>query len=200
VLNTLLKKLENRVSSDVVFNQYQDKLILNNLIIFLEALLIFNNGALLVGEAPGYRGCKLTGIPFTSGIIIKKSQHQIFKAIGSQIKLKQLVSENTASIFWEVMSNDAVMPILWNAFPYHPHKFNNQETNRKPTALEIGEGKLYLKEVYELFKPRRLFALGRVSQAVLMDTFPGKEVRYIRHPSHGGKKEFIQGMLEVYAD
>jgi len=40
----------------------------------------------------------------------------------------------------------------------------------------------------------KLCSLGRVGEAILDDLFPHEKVIYIRHPSHGGKKEFVRGM------
>jgi len=194
VLKELLQHLSKRKSSDIVFNQYQDKNILNNLKLYFEWLLQNRHNVLLIGEAPGYRGCRLTGIPFTSGAIIKSARHKIFKEIGVQIKLHKVVSENTAAILWEILDESKPIPVLWNAFPFHPFKSGLPESNRKPTSSEIKEGKRYLEIVYEIFKPVKLCSLGRVGEAILDDLFPHEKVIYIRHPSHGGKKEFVRGM------
>jgi len=70
MLNRLLNELSQRKSSESVFNQYQDKSILNNLKAYMKYLLQYKPDVLLIGEAPGYRGCRLTGIPFTSGDVI----------------------------------------------------------------------------------------------------------------------------------
>lgn len=200
MLNELLRQLSKRKSSDTVFNQYYDKNILNNLKLYFEWLLQNKHKVLLIGEAPGYRGCRLTGIPFTSGAVIKSARHEIFKTIGAQIKLHKVVSENTASILWEVFNEGKPIPVLWNAFPFHPFKKGLSESNRKPTSSEIEEGKRYLEIVYELFKPERLCSLGRVGEGLLNDLFPHEKIIYIRHPSHGGKKDFVRGMQTVIAD
>lgn len=67
-ISKFVNRLCERSSSEVVFNPYQD----DRLAINLEKYLQFmkseeGNKILLVGEAPGYAGCKMTGIPFTSG-------------------------------------------------------------------------------------------------------------------------------------
>lgn len=196
-LNNLLRELSQRNSSGVVFNQYQDKDILNNLNAYFKYILKHNNHILLIGEAPGYKGCRLTGIPFTSGDVIRNSSHKIFREIGETIVLYKIVSENTATILWEFLNINKIVPILWNAFPFHPHKKGQPETNRKPTALEIEEGKIYLKLVCDAFKPKVLCSLGRVGEIILKDLFPKEKIMYIRHPSHGGKRDFIKGMQKV---
>lgn len=197
MLNELLHHLSKRKSSDIVFNQYQDKNILNNLKLYFEWLIQNRHNVLLIGEAPGYRGCRLTGIPFTSGAVIKSARHKIFKEIGTQIELHKVTPENTASMLWEILDASSPIPILWNAFPFHPFKSGVSESNRKPTPSEIEEGKRYLEIVYELFRPQKLCSLGRVGEAILNDLFPNEKIIYIRHPSHGGKKDFVRGVRRV---
>ncbi|WRQ72922.1 MAG: uracil-DNA glycosylase [Methanosarcinales archaeon Met12] len=198
MLNNLLTSLSKRDSSDIIFNQYQDEDIRNNLRLYFDYLLQNKHDVLLIGEAPGYNGCRLTGIPFTSGAVIKKSEHKIFKKIGSEIVLHQVVSENTATILWDFLGSNRLVPILWNAFPFHPNKSRIPKSNRRPNVLEIEEGKKYLRIVYDLFKPKKLCSLGQVGEKVLKELFPNEKIIYIRHPSRGGKKDFIEGMLKLY--
>ena len=197
MLDSLLRSLSERPSSTVVFNQYLNTHALNNLKLFLHYLLEHRHDVLLIGEAPGYRGCRLTGIPFTSGSVIRASRHDIFKQIGDRIKLPQFDKEATASVFWEFFDTDRPVPILWNAFPFHPHLSGNPNSNRKPDRSEIEEGKRYLLLLHQIFQPRRLCSLGRVGQAILNELFPDSEIIYVRHPSRGGKKSFIGGMAQL---
>ncbi len=198
MLNRLLTQLSLRKSSETVFNQYQNNCILNNLKAYVAYLQKQNADILLIGEAPGYRGCRLTGIPFTSGEVIKTSKHTIFQEIGSEIMLPQIVAENTATILWQFLGISTSVPILWNAFPFHPHQSGKPESNRKPDVSEIKEGEAYLRIIYDLFKPSQLCSLGRVGESILREVFPKSTITYIRHPSHGGKKDFIKGMNKTY--
>ena len=197
MLKSLLCELSKRKSSYIVFNQYQEKNMLNNLEAYLKYLLRYRSDILLIGEAPGYRGCRLTGIPFTSGNVIKTSEHNIFREIGREIVLPQVVSEKTATILWGFLGINKAVPILWNAFPFHPHQSRKTEGNRRPNVSEIEEGTTYLKLICNLFKPKKLCSLGRVGESILKIVFPKEEIIYIRHPSHGGKKDFIEGMTEL---
>lgn len=198
MLDDLLESLSERESSEIVFNQYQDEEIRNNLKLYFNYLIQNKHDVLMIGEAPGHRGCRLTGIPFTSGVVIKNAKHKIFREIGSEIKLHQVFSENTATILWNFLGNDRPVPILWNAFPFHPHERGMLESNRKPDVQELKEGKKHLKIVYDIFKPKKLCSLGRVGEITLRELFPSEEIIYIRHPSRGGKKIFINGMLKIY--
>ena len=197
MFKNLLKSLARRNSTKISFNPYQNKMILNNLRVYFEYLQQYKPRMLLIGEAPGYNGCRLTGIPFTSGDIINKGLHMMFKEIGGQINLSQVRAESTATMVWDFLGKDTNVPIFWNAFPFHPHQKANPRSNRKPNKVEIQEGKSYLEEICELFKPKLLCSLGRVGETSLKNVFPNKNVIYIRHPSYGGKKNFMKGMRLV---
>ena len=60
-----------------VFNQYsylheENSIRRRNLLLYLRQMELLNPRILLVGEAPGYQGCRLTGVPFTSEYILLK--------------------------------------------------------------------------------------------------------------------------------
>ena len=197
MLTYLLTKLSKRKSSETVYNQYANKCVLKNLKLYLEYLIKSKPTVLLVGEAPGHLGCAITGIPFTSGEILMNSQHKFFVNNRKHFKLEKELHENTATVFWSFFEKQKSLPIIWNAFPFHPHKGDILSSNRTPNRDEIEEGKEYLEMLYEIFKPEKLIGIGRKGERALNILFPNRKVLYIRHPGRGGKNQFVKQITKV---
>jgi uracil-DNA glycosylase len=127
---------------------------------------------LLIGEAPGYRGARISGIPFTS-------ERQL-TGTGP--------AEATASIVHRVLADLglAELVLLWNVVPTHP---GTASSNRAPTRGEVAAGRVFADE---LAGGRRVIAVGRIAHAA----FGGE---HVRHPAHGGAAEFARGLRELVA-
>ena len=122
---------------------------------------------LLVGEAPGYRGARVSGLPFTSERQVSGSGP----------------AESTATVAHRVLAELGIAEqvLLWNVVPTHP---GTSRSNRRPTRAEIDAGLVF---VGGLARGRRVVPVGRVAHAVLGG-------RYVRHPAHGGAAEFARGL------
>ncbi|MCH8028922.1 MAG: hypothetical protein IH874_03190 [Candidatus Dadabacteria bacterium] len=194
MLKSLISSLAKRQSTDCVFNPYRQGFIRNNVRVYFDYLLRTRPEVMLVGEAPGWRGACLTGIPFTSGQVLNTSPHQMLRAINAEIELREEMGEFTARAVWEYLGVDKPAPLMWNAFPFHPHKVHERRSNRRPTQDEIREGFGFIEILYELLKPSALIALGRVAEAALKEIYPNKTVHYVRHPARGGARKFSAEM------
>lgn len=146
----------------------------------LKEFLIKNQNAkiLLVGEAPGYNGCAKTGVPFTSD-----------------------TNEPSSAIIQSFLSQSypQIPVLMWNAFPFHPHRPNQTESNRSPNAEELGLGHSILQSFIKLFPNLTYFcAIGRTAEKQLLKINLPTQPIYIRHPAHGGKTKCIKTLDQFF--
>jgi uracil-DNA glycosylase len=124
----------------------------------------------LVGEAAGYRGARVSGLPFVS-------ERQL---IGTG------PAEASATIVQRVLRELGLDEdvLLWNLVPTHPHRPGEPESNRRPTRREVADSRPFLEALAGSGPSNRLvLGIGRLAQRELGGP-------YIRHPSHGGSAEF----------
>ncbi len=198
-IEELLEKLANYPHSGTVANPYLEQYAVDNLRFYFEYML--NQGGkriLLVGEAPGYRGCRITGIPFTSGRAFLKIPHPLLIALKDKIHLPKIETESTATIVWNYLSTTEKIPLFWNSFPFHPHEKGKIRGNRTPDDAEIKFGVEILKTVHLIYNPEIVAGIGQKGATALKQIFPEQAIRYIRHPSFGGKSQFIAGMNDTF--
>jgi uracil-DNA glycosylase len=127
---------------------------------------------ILVGEAAGYRGARISGIAFTSERQLTGTGPAEASATIVQRVLDELgVAENV---------------LLWNVVPTHP---GTATSNRRPTRAEVRAARPFLDE---LTRGRRVVAVGRLAAGVL-------DAPYVRHPSYGGAVAFADGLRRTLA-
>jgi uracil-DNA glycosylase family 4 len=169
-LGTLVERLA-AAEIGATFNQYRDsELRRERLAAYLEARA--DAPIVLVGEAAGHRGARVSGIPFTS-------ERQL-TGCGP--------AEATATVVHRVLGELGLAEdvLLWNVVPTHP---GTETSNRRPTRTEIDAALPFL---HELAAGRRAVAVGRVAHGVLGGS-------YVRHPSHGGAAAFRASLIELLA-
>jgi uracil-DNA glycosylase len=129
----------------------------------------------LVGEAAGYRGARVSGIPFTS-------ERQLTGAGPA---------EATATIVQRVLRELGIEAdvLLWNLVPTHPHRPGEHASNRRPTRAEIAAARPFRDA---LVGDRHVLAVGRFAQRELGGP-------YVRHPSHGGATAFRETLRSCVA-
>lgn len=204
-LSDLVDGLAALPGSDRLFNPYTPRdnpaaaIRRANLLRYLADMQLRRPRMLLLFEAPGYRGCALSGIPVTSERIMLKGIEQWglfgagYQATSGQ---PQGVSEMTATILWGALVEYVEHPpLIWNTVPLHPHKPGQAQSNRPPTREEERLGLPFIETVRALFDFEAIGAVGRVAQRAINEM--GQEAIPLRHPSQGGKAEFIRGLCEV---
>ncbi len=155
---------------------------------------------LMLAEAPGHRGCALSGIPVTSERIMLRGVAK-WGLFGEGYRATsghpQGVAEMTATILWSALIRYADQPpLIWNALPLHPHLPSRPQSNRTPTAIEQRIGLPFIRAVCDLFSFDLILAVGRKAQGALdMLSLPYVP---LRHPSQGGKATFEEGMRGVF--
>jgi len=191
--------LKQRKNSLTVYNPYRDENNLHNLECYLEFIIQQQAPRImLVGEAPGFKGCRLTGIPFSCGRIYTEIDHPFLRQLHPRLKLNTTESENTAVIVWRELLKYDFVPLFWNAFPFHPHPSRLQKKNRAPNQVEMKEGAVFLEMLVEYFQPDVIAGVGRKGTESVQGTLPNENISYIRHPSYGGKHDFCDGLGEIY--
>ncbi len=145
----------------------------------------------IVGEAPGWKGARQSGVPFTSA-----------KTVGLRGS-----SEASATIVHGMLADLGIADraLLWNAFPLHPHQAGSPRTNRTPTDSELAAG---MDSLQLAIAGRRVICVGnpaRVRVENLLglkvpgvdDASASSRAVALRHPANGGAPEFRSGIAAV---
>lgn len=173
-----------------------------NLRLYLEEIDAIGPATLLIGEAVSYRGGRLTGIAFVSETVmlggVDIAGARILGADRGYRKATpgpRLSTEASATMVWSTIREMRPLPLLWNAFPFHPFHAGDPDSNRVPSAAELLTGAPFIERLMRLFPIERLVAIG--NQASLSLTRLGLDHTKVRHPSQGGKNLFVEGMRKL---
>ncbi|NTW02664.1 MAG: hypothetical protein HGA19_15525 [Oscillochloris sp.] len=173
-----------------------------NLRLALELALVRGPDLLLVGEAPGYNGARRTGVPFTSERLLLAGVEPLGQYGASQgFSLAtddgRISAEPTATIAYRELAALGLFAVGWNAYPLHPHRPGNDQSNRPPRATEVALGLPFLARVRAVFPDIPAVAMGNTADRALtaLDIPHTK----LRHPAQGGASLFSQGLRTLAA-
>lgn len=150
---------------------------------------------ILCGEAPSYRGCRHSGIAFTSECLLFHGKIPRISSVGQRLTTrKDPYSEQSATIVWKALYDlrIAERTILWNALQMHPHKPGNKHSNRTPTFEELKIGERALRTLAKKFPSAKVVAVGRKAERSLNKI--GIPATYVRHPANGGATAFAAAL------
>lgn len=173
----------------------------HNLLRYLQQMCEIQPKVMLIAEAPGYKGMRLTGVPFSSRAFVRDGIEGV-PIFGTQNGYQTPDDqdnpgerEQTATIVWGVLSRVEKLPVSWNSYPFHPHRPDKLLSNRKPRKPEIEIGRPFLLQMLEFFPVQTVVAVGNTADDTLSEL--GIEHLKVRHPAQGGKNDFVAGLSEI---
>jgi hypothetical protein len=154
---------------------------------------------LLVGEAPGWRGATITGVPFQSvrelatrpGLLTGAADGDGFLVPADPAAVWEL----SASVVQKALRGWAMQPVNWPIYPNHPFQAPDRATNRAPRVPEVRSGAPIAAELVRALGIRRVVAVGRKAEHALAAA--GIEAVAVRHPAQGGAGLFAAQMAAL---
>jgi hypothetical protein len=173
-----------------------------NLRLYLGQMEAIGPRMLLVGEAVSYRGGRLTGIAFVSeSVMLGGVDTRSGRVLGADHGYRKatigprLSTEASATMVWSTIRTIEPLPMLWNAFPFHPFHAGDPDSNRAPAAPELAIGERFIARLLKMFSFARVVAIGNHASASLARMSVAHDK--VRHPSQGGKNLFVEGMARL---
>lgn len=180
-----------------LFNQYnqydvcfdKDKAIQirrENLLTYLE-LMKNPITTMFIGIAPGYNGCRFSGIPFTSEkVLLGKKYSSIFSLKNFRKSSKgKTFTENSSTKIWNTLlklpREDISKFLFWNVVPFHPEG-DTPLSNRDPSRWELGLFKEMTRDIIKIVNPNEIYCFGRIPHEILCKDL-GLDAKYYIHPS-----------------
>jgi hypothetical protein len=168
----------------------------DNLKHVLDAAAVSGVDDLWIGLELGHKGGRRTGLAMTDDAHLQAHGRRF----GVADRLRQATragptKEITASIVWEALGRIERRVFLWNVVPIHPHRPNEQLSNRRHTPNERETCSAQLQTLIGLVRPKRLIAVGNHASFAL--TRYGHRHILVRHPAFGGKREFLKQIEQL---
>lgn len=195
------------VSLPSVFNPYSDTCPTHdqedapvarcrNLRTYLAATAKLGVDTIWMGRDLGYRGGRRTGLALTDEYHLAELEKLYPGCEISRATRGPAMAEHTAAAIWAVLRVLPLPPLLWNAFPFHPHEDGNPFSNRCFNGKELKAVDELNAMLVSWLGVRRIIAIGQ--NATHYAKRFGIEVLTVRHPSYGGVAAFQRGICELY--
>ncbi|RMG85554.1 MAG: hypothetical protein D6712_09220 [Chloroflexi bacterium] len=175
-----------------------------NLSLYLQHMAERQPDTILIAEAPGYRGCRLTGLPMTSRRVMLEGIEALAmfgEARGycnpQDTGFERIYNEQSATILWGTLAEIGAVPFIWSTFPFHPHQPQKPLSNRRPTKTEIALGVPFIKRLLAMYRFSRVIAVGNVAYETLNKLGIAVTAK-VRHPAQGGKNDFVAGLKALF--
>lgn len=155
---------------------------------------------LLIGEAPGYQGTRITGCPFTSeALLLEDGVPRVGKLCHRLTSRRLPWREPSSTIVWRALREVGLADctIIWGAFPWHPYGASPL-SNRVPSEVEKAIGAPLLHRLVSALPDVTVVAVGNIAADSLRKL--GVEADKIRHPANGGATAFRDGLALVAKD
>ena len=151
---------------------------------------------LVVAPAYGWRSTRFTGVPFTSQLQLMRPDFPVSGR--STSKGTHLIEEKTGKHLWNALLPHHPEVFLWAAFPLHPHRRGEIQTNRTPTLNEIEDFLPLLDDLLDVLEPRQILAVGRSAEWALRQL--EADFTPLKNPSTGGLRAFQRGVGEAFPE
>jgi uracil-DNA glycosylase len=147
---------------------------------------------LLLGEAPGWRGMTVTGVPFTS---VREAEAGLVPGLELPAR-PQAPWEASSRVVWATLRDwRGPIPLSWPVYPLHPFAAGDPHSNRTPRPAEVREGAPVALELIRALDIQTVVAVGRKAQGAIAAA--GLEAPAIRHPAQGGAALFAEQLIEL---
>lgn len=196
-----------RIDLPNVFNPYSDvcdrhdtvespQIRSYNLSKLLDAALGAKVDTIWFGRDLGYLGGRRTGVALTDEVHLSAHSRMYQNLKLEKATRGSVVPERTANMVWEVIETLDQPVFLWNIFPFHPHENGKPFTNRCHRSEERRATSHIIRSLISIIRPRTLVAIGNDASNGLTELgfYPDK----VRHPSYGGKKDFVDGIAKLH--
>lgn len=152
----------------------------------------------IIGEAPGYQGCRYSGVAFTSERLLYQGAIPGMGVVPRITTRPRPWSEPSATMVWEALYQLGLAEetVMFNAVPWHPMGTDGIHSNRTPTPAEVEAGAPFLQQFLAIYPGVPVVALGNTAAGLLERI--GVQASAVRHPANGGAPKFRAGMAELF--